>query len=98
MNAVPLNHQNETTMKPSSASNTINEAKNVDDSFITLTINKQTMKKLANTSPFLLLLVPVFMMIILTLTINTNQNDAEVVVKPATSTNTIVKQATAIFK
>lgn len=56
------------------------------------------MKKLANTSPFLLLLVPVFMMIILTLTINTNQNDAEVVVKPATSSNTIVKQATAILK
>lgn len=60
--------------------------------------NETIMKKLANTSPFLLLLVPVFMMIILTLTINTNQNDAEVVVKPAASSNTIVKQATAIFK
>ncbi|MCX2573405.1 hypothetical protein [Pedobacter sandarakinus] len=57
------------------------------------------MKKLANTSPFLLLLVPVFMMIILTLTVNTNQNDAEVVVKSTKgSTTTIVKQATAIFK
>jgi len=56
------------------------------------------MKKLANTSPFLLLLVPVFMMIILTFTINTNQNDAEVVVKPASGSTAIVKQATAIFK
>lgn len=66
--------------------------------FLWIIKKKQIMKKLANTSPFLLLLVPVFMMIILTLTINTNQNDAEVVVKPATSSNTIVKQATAIFK
>jgi len=56
------------------------------------------MKRLANTSPFLLLLLPVFMMIILTLTVNTNQNDTEVVVKPAKTSNTIVKQATAIFQ
>jgi len=56
------------------------------------------MKKLANTSPFLLLLVPVFMMIILTLTVDTNQNDAEIVVKPAKTSASIVKQATAIFK
>ncbi|MCX2474262.1 hypothetical protein OQZ33_07975 [Pedobacter sp. MC2016-05] len=56
------------------------------------------MKKLVNTSPFLLLLVPVFMMIILTLTVNTNQNDAEVVVRPTSSTNTIAKQVSAVFK
>ncbi|RDC57187.1 hypothetical protein DU508_08345 [Pedobacter chinensis] len=84
-------------MKPSSAINKKNIT-NADDSFIALTINKQIMKKLANTSPFLLLLLPVFMMLILTLMINTNQTDAEVVVKPATSSNAIVKQATAIFK
>ena len=57
------------------------------------------MKKLANTSPFLLLLLPVFMMIVLTLTINTNQKDnGEIVVKPAKTSTSIVKQATAIFK
>jgi len=57
------------------------------------------MKKLANTSPFLLLLLPLFMMIIVTLTINTNQNDnGEIVVKPAKASASIVKQATAIFK
>jgi len=56
------------------------------------------MKKLANTSPFLLLLVPVFMMIILTLSVSTNQKDAEVAVKQTTSSTGIVKQATAIFK
>lgn len=60
--------------------------------------NETIMKKLANTSPFLLLLVPVFMMIILTLTVNGNQKDTEVVVKPAKSTSGIVKQATAIFR
>jgi len=84
-------------MKPSSAINKKNIT-NANDSFKALTINKQIMKKLANTSPFLLLLLPVFMMIILTLTVNTNQTDAEVVVKPATSANAVVKQATAIFK
>jgi len=57
------------------------------------------MKKLANTSPFLLLLLPVFMMMVFTLTINTNQNSTdEIVVKPAKTSNSIVKQATAIFK
>lgn len=56
------------------------------------------MKKLANTSPFVLLLVPVFMMIILTLMVSANQTDAEIVVKPAKTSTSIVKQATAIFK
>ncbi|WP_168202544.1 hypothetical protein [Pedobacter sp. KBS0701] len=56
------------------------------------------MKKLANTSPFLLLLLPVFMMIILTLTVNTNQNDAEIAVKTTKPSGSVVKQATAIFK
>ncbi|WP_175632849.1 hypothetical protein [Pedobacter ghigonis] len=56
------------------------------------------MKKLANTSPFLFLLFPVFMMMILTLTVSTNRNDAEIVVKPAKASTTIVKQVSAIFK
>ncbi|WP_316737761.1 hypothetical protein [Pedobacter aquatilis] len=85
-------------MKPSSA-NKINNAIIADDSFITITINKPIMKKLANTSPFLLLLLPVFMMMVFTLTINTNQNSTEeIVVKPAKTSGSIVKQATAIFK
>ncbi|QNR84554.1 hypothetical protein H9N25_22070 [Pedobacter riviphilus] len=56
------------------------------------------MKKLSNTSPFLLLLLPVFMMIILTLTVSTNQNDAEIVVKPTKTSGAVVKQVSAIFK
>jgi len=56
------------------------------------------MKKLANTSPFLLLLVPVFMMMILTITIDNQDTNTEMVVKPAKSTNTLFKQVTAIFK
>lgn len=84
-------------MKPSSAN--IKKTEKADDSFIALKINKQIMKKLANTSPFLLLLLPVFMMIVLTLTTNTNQNNTEeIVVKPAKASTSIVKQATAIFK
>ena len=84
-------------MKQSSAIN-LKYATIDDERFTTSTINKQIMKKLANTSPFLLLLVPVFMMIILTLTVNTNQTDAEMVVKPASNSTTIAKQASAIFK
>ncbi|WP_421945226.1 hypothetical protein [Pedobacter sp.] len=85
-------------MKSSSA-NKLNNAIIADDSFITITINKPIMKKLANTSPFLLLLLPVFMMMVFTLTINTNQNSTEeIVVKPAKTSGSIVKQATAIFK
>ena len=69
------------------------------ESFTALKINEPVMKKLANTSPFLLLLLPVFMMMVLTLTVNTNQNNnEEIVVKPAKSSTGIVKQATAIFK
>lgn len=84
-------------MKSSSVSLLKNTITNYDGS-TDLTINKQIMKKLTNTSPFLLLLLPVFMMIILTLTVNTNQNDAEIVVKPTKVSTSIVKQATAIFK
>lgn len=69
-----------------------------DGIFAASQIKQNIMKKLGNTSPFLLLLLPVFMMIILTLTVSTSQNDAEIVVKPAKTSNTIVTQATAIFK
>lgn len=85
-------------MKTSSAINLNNLAVTADGSFTASQIKESIMKKLANTSPFLLLLLPVFMMIILTLTVSTNQNDAEIVVKPAKTTTTIVKQASAIFK
>ncbi|MDQ0641739.1 hypothetical protein QF042_005304 [Pedobacter sp. W3I1] len=85
-------------MKTSSAINLKNQTVITDGIFTTSQIKLSIMKKLANTSPFLLLLLPVFMMIILTLTVNTNQNDAEIVVKPTKTSGSIVKQATAIFK
>jgi|GEM_PF-429124 len=86
-------------MKTSTVNISKNQLSLTADSFIALKINEPIMKKLANTSPFLLLLLPVFMMIVLTLTVNTNQNDnAEIVVKPAKPSSSIVKQATAIFK
>ena len=93
-----MNHQNENKMKTSSAISLKNQTVITDGLFTISQIKLSTMKKLANTSPFLLLLVPVFMMIILTLTVNTNQNDAEIVVKPTKTSGSIVKQATAIFK
>ncbi len=85
-------------MKNSSAINLTNQTVITDDAFTTAQIKLTLMKKLANTSPFLLLLLPVFMMIILTITVNTNQNETEIVVKPAKTTTSMVKQATAIFK
>lgn len=57
------------------------------------------MKTLTNTSPFLLLLVPIFMMIAVTFTVNMNQpvgND--VLVKPAKPSVNFIKQATVFFK
>lgn len=84
-------------MKTATVNNTLSTVMIAENRLTASTIDKQIMKKLANTSPFLLLLVPVFMMIILTLTVNTNQND-EIVVKPAKTSTAIVKQATAIFQ
>jgi hypothetical protein len=59
------------------------------------------MKKLSNVSPFILLLVPVFMMMVLafaTATTTISQNE-EVALKAAPSTtNTIIKATTAILK
>lgn len=85
-------------METSSAINLKNQTVITDGIFTTSQIKLSIMKKLANTSPFLLLLLPVFMMIILTLTVNTNHNDAEIVVKPTKTSGSIVKQASAIFK
>jgi hypothetical protein len=85
-------------MKTSSAINFKNQTVITDGLFVTSQIKLSIMKKSANTSPFLLLLLPVFMMIILTLTVNTNQNDAEIAVKTTKTSGSIVKQATAIFK
>ncbi|MES2650837.1 MAG: hypothetical protein V4663_03810 [Bacteroidota bacterium] len=59
------------------------------------------MKKLSNVSPFILLLVPVFMMFVLafaTANISTNQTE-EVALKTAPSaTGSIIKATTAILK
>lgn len=85
-------------MKTSSAINLNNQTVMADDNFTASQIKLSIMKKLANTSPFLLLLLPVFMMIILTLTVSTSQNDAEMVVKPTKTSGSVVKQVTAIFK
>ncbi|QIL39801.1 hypothetical protein G7074_11295 [Pedobacter sp. HDW13] len=85
-------------MKTTSAINLNNQAVTADASFTASQIKQSIMKKLANTSPFLFLLFPVFMLMILTLTFNTNRNDADIVVKPAKASTTIVKQVSAIFK
>jgi len=86
-------------MKTTSVYYSQNQSLSADAGFIANHTNQFIMKKLSNTSPFLLLLLPVFMMIILSLSINTNSADnGEIVVKPAKASTTIVKQATAIFK
>ncbi|WP_159441111.1 hypothetical protein [Pedobacter caeni] len=57
------------------------------------------MKRLANVSPFLLLLVPVFMMMVLTIAnnIGTTQNE-EVAAKTNTSVKGIAKVSVFSFK
>ncbi|WP_342329729.1 hypothetical protein [Pedobacter sp. FW305-3-2-15-E-R2A2] len=57
------------------------------------------MKKLANVSPFLLLLVPVFMMMVLTIANNvTRSQDEEIAAKATTSVKGIAKVSTISFK
>lgn len=59
------------------------------------------MKKLTNVSPFILLLVPVFVMMLLTFTtsINSNKANAEISAKSAVnSPNTLVKVNTELSK
>ncbi|SER12188.1 hypothetical protein [Pedobacter rhizosphaerae] len=83
-------------MKTTSAYLSNNQAVNADVLLTTEKLNNLVMKKLANTSPFLLMLLPVFVMFVLFLTVNNTQNDAELVVKPAKTS--IVKQVSAVFK
>ncbi|MNY80769.1 hypothetical protein D3C86_2219860 [compost metagenome] len=57
------------------------------------------MKKLANVSPFLLLLVPVFMMMVLTIANSvTNTQNEEMASKATTSVKGIAKVSTISFK
>ncbi|MBC7418629.1 MAG: hypothetical protein H7325_10790 [Pedobacter sp.] len=57
------------------------------------------MKKLAHTSPFLLLLLPVFMMIVLTISVNAgqkNRND-DASIKTTTTSKSILQTAISLF-
>lgn len=57
------------------------------------------MKKLTNVSPFLLLLVPVFMVMLFAFATNNTNANEEQVAKTTTGANTsIVKAATVILK
>ena len=59
------------------------------------------MKKLSNVSPFILLLVPVFMMFVLafaTSTISSAQTEEVALKTTPSTTNTIIKATTAILK
>lgn len=57
------------------------------------------MKKLTNVSPFLLLLVPVFMVMLFAFATNNTSTNEEQVAKTTTGANTsIVKAATVILK
>jgi len=65
----------------------------------TASVNINIMKKLANVSPFLLLLVPVFMMMVLTIANNvTRSQDDEIAAKATTSVKGIAKVSTISFK
>lgn len=65
----------------------------------TASLNINIMKRLANVSPFLLLLVPVFMMMVLTIanSIGTTQNE-EIAAKANTSVKGIAKVSVLSFK
>lgn len=57
------------------------------------------MKKLTHTSPFLLLLFPVFMLIAVTFIVNLNQTDnSNTVFKPTKTTIDIVKKIMVLYK
>lgn len=59
------------------------------------------MKKLSNVSPFILLLVPVFMMFVLafaTSNMNTNKNEEVALKSTPSTTGSIIKATTAILK
>lgn len=68
-------------------------------STVTLKTKYTIMKKLANVSPFLLLLVPVFIMMLLTFTAgNTNNQNEEVAVKSSASKVTVAKVSSLFTK
>lgn len=56
------------------------------------------MKKLTNVSPFLLLLVPVFVVMLFAFTTNGNSANNEANLAQTTANTTIVKAATTILK
>ena len=59
------------------------------------------MKKLSNVSPFILLLLPVFMMFVLAFAasaISTNQNEEVALKATPSTTGSIIKATTAILK
>lgn len=65
----------------------------------TASLHINIMKKLANVSPFLLLLVPVFMMMVLTIANNVSRSqDEEIAAKATTSVKGIAKVSTISFK
>ncbi|HTM99620.1 MAG TPA: hypothetical protein VL088_12785 [Pedobacter sp.] len=58
------------------------------------------MKKLSNVSPFILLLVPVFIMMVLAFatTANINQNESVALKSTPSATTSMIKATTAILK
>lgn len=94
-------HQNETIMKASSlqhpntlVNNRIYASYQIDFSNLT-NIYTLIMKKLTNVSPFLLLLVPVFMMMVLTMTagpVTNHVNETALKTVPGTSVAKISNQ------
>ena len=65
----------------------------------TASINTNIMKRLANVSPFLLLLVPVFMMMVLTIATSINHaQDEEIAAKANTSVKGIAQVSSISFK
>lgn len=71
-----------------------------DDSFIAIKNKFNIMKKLSNVSPFILLLVPMFVMMVLGFaTSKNNQNHETANLKTTTTTTgTIVKATASILK
>jgi len=68
---------------------------------ILFVLSKQTiMKKLANVSPFILLLVPVFVMMLLTFTtsINSTNEQENLAAKSKTTTQNSLLKVSATFK
>ena len=63
------------------------------------TSNDNAMKKLTNISPFLLLLVPVFIMMVLTFAAgNTGNQNEEVAIKAAPAKNALTKVASPLSR